>query len=62
MPNTNSFQGVAGPIHVYVPADVLSSYENSATNGNWNAYLTRGTVVFHELEGSAYENLNWWRD
>lgn len=61
-PNTNSFQGVAGPIHVYVHAAVLSSYENSATNGTWNNYLTRGTVVFHELEGSAYEDLNWWRD
>lgn len=61
-PNTNSFQGVAGPIQVYVPSAVKANYEDSATNGNWNAYLTRGTVVFHELEGSAYENLNWWRD
>lgn len=58
MPNKNSFQGVAGPIHVYVPAAVLSSYEDSATNGNWK----NNNVVFHELEGSAYENLNWWRD
>lgn len=57
-PNTNSFQGVAGPIQVYVPAAVLPSYEDSATNGNWKNY----NVVFHELEGSAYENLNWWRD
>lgn len=60
-PNTNSFSGITGPIHVYVPSVVLQSYEDSATNGTWNTYLTRGTVVFHELEGSAYEDLNWWR-
>lgn len=57
-PNTNSFQGAAGPIHVYVPAAVKANYEDSATNGNWK----NNNVVFHELEGSAYENLNWWRD
>lgn len=57
-PNTNSFQGVAGPIHVYVPSSVKANYEDSATNGSWKNY----NVVFHELEGSAYENLNWWRD
>lgn len=57
-PNTNSFQSVAGPIHVYVPSAVKANYEDSATNGNWKNY----NVVFHELEGSAYEDLNWWRD
>lgn len=57
-PNTNSFQIVAGPIHVYVPSAVKANYEDSATNGNWKNY----NVVFHELEGSAYEDLNWWRD
>lgn len=57
-PNTNSFQSVAGPIHVYVPSAVKANYEDSATNGNWKNY----NVVFHALEGSAYEDLNWWRD
>lgn len=61
-PNTNSFQNTAGPIHVYVPSAVKANYENSATNGYWNTLLTNGKVVFHELEGSAYEDLNWWRD
>ena len=60
-PNTNSFQNVAGPIHVYVPSAVKANYEDSATNWNWNTYLTNGKVVFHVLEGSAYEDLNWWR-
>lgn len=60
-PNTNSFFNISGPIHVYVPAAVKANYENSTTNGNWNTYLTNGVVVFHELEGSAYEDLNWWR-
>lgn len=61
-PNSNSFNGSYTLIHVYVPAVVLPSYENSAENGTWNTYLTNGRVVFHELEGSAYEDLNWWRD
>lgn len=62
LPNSNSFYGNAGPIHVYVPSSVKANYENSATNGHWNTLLTNGKVVFHELEGSAYEDLNWWMD
>lgn len=61
-PNTSSFNGVGGPIQVYVPSAVKANYEDSSTNGAWNTYFTRGTVVFHELEGSDYEDLNWWRD
>lgn len=57
-PNTNSFMNISGPIHVYVPSAVKANYEDSATNGSWKNY----NVVFHALEGSAYEDLNWWRD
>ena len=63
--NVNSFQGSAStgkPLQVYVPAALRPSYEDSGTNGNWAALLSAGSVVFRELENSAYENLNWWRN
>jgi hypothetical protein len=65
LPNVNSFQGSASsgkPLQVYVPAALRPSYEDSGTNGNWAALLSAGSVVFRELENSAYENLNWWRN
>ena len=65
LPNVNSFYGSlpsGKPLQVYVPAALRPSYEDSETNGNWAALLSAGSVVFRELENSAYENLNWWRN
>lgn len=47
------------PIHVYVPAALKASYEAANV---WASWVSDGTVVFHDLEGSAYESGNWWRD
>ena len=58
----NAFVSSSKPVHVYVPAAQRPSYEDSGKNGAWSTFLSAGSVVFHDLEGSAYENLNWWRN
>lgn len=58
----NGTATAAKPVHVYVPRAVKTAYEDSGTNGNWAGLLNAGSVVFHSLEGSVYEDLNWWRN
>ena len=56
----NAFNGsksTTKPIHVYVPSALKSTYE-SATN--WSTWVADGTIIFEDLEGSAYESEDWW--
>jgi len=48
----NNSKSTSKPVHVYVPSALKSTYE-SATN--WSTWKNDGTVVFHAIEGSAYE-------
>lgn len=52
---SNMFTGsksTAKPIHVYVPSALKATYE-AATN--WSTWVSDGTVIFHDIEGSEYE-------
>lgn len=58
---SNALQGsrsTTKPIHVYVPSALKATYE-SATN--WSTWVNDGTIIFEELEGSAYESEDWWK-
>lgn len=48
----NSSKTTAKPIHVYVPSALKATYE-AATN--WSTWVSDGTVIFHNIEGSLYE-------
>lgn len=58
----NGFNGSASaqkPVHVYVPQATISSY---AALTNWGNFISAGSVIFEELEGSPYEPLDWWEE
>lgn len=44
---------------VYVPRDLISSYENGT---NWASRFANGYVTFVALEGSPYESETWWEN
>ena len=57
---SNMFDGsksTAKPIHVFVPNALKATYEAAA---NWSTWGADGTVIFDALEGSAYEQTDWW--
>ena len=55
----NGSKSSARPLHIYVPAALRAAYE---AGGSWAGWVGDGSVVFHDLEGSAYESADWWRD
>lgn len=58
---TNAFNGsisTSKPLHVYVPSALKATYE-AATN--WSTWVGNGTIIFEALEGSQYEDPDWWK-
>lgn len=49
------------PVHkkIYVPSSLIVSYQTAT---NWSALYNNGWITFHAIEGSAFEDTDWWKE